>query len=175
TGRVRQVRADVLMVLAVAFYDVVVWVHVSAIVLAFGPTFAYPVIDAALGRADARALPAWWATRAVVGSRLIAPAGTVALLAGAYLASDRDLWSEVWVTIPAAILVVVMGLGGAFFGPNDRRLAVAAARDVEAAAGREVRWSAETEALRRRAGAVGAVAGALILVALFFMITKAGA
>ena len=29
--------------LAVQFYDVIVWLHVSAVVVAFGPTFAYGI------------------------------------------------------------------------------------------------------------------------------------
>ena len=31
---------------AVTFYNVVVWLHISAVVLAFGPTFAYGIFIA---------------------------------------------------------------------------------------------------------------------------------
>ncbi len=44
--------------LAVTFYDVVVWLHVSAVVLGFGATFAFGVYLALAGRRYPRAMPA---------------------------------------------------------------------------------------------------------------------
>ncbi len=163
------------MMFAIAFYDVIVWVHVTAILLAFGVTFAFPVIDAGLRSVQPRSLPAWWAVRAMLGQRLVNPAATVALLAGVYAASDRDLWSETWVTIPAAILIIIFGINGAVLIPNDKRLAASAERDLEASPGDTVTFSAQTQALEKRAAIAGTIAGVLILVALFFMVTKAGA
>jgi hypothetical protein len=43
---------------AILVYDVVVSVHVMAIVLAFGVTFAYPILFPYLQRAHPEALPA---------------------------------------------------------------------------------------------------------------------
>lgn len=37
------------------------------------------------------------------------------LLAGAYLATDADLWSEVWVVVPLVLLFVIAGLVVAIF------------------------------------------------------------
>ena len=33
------------------------------------------------------------------------------LLAGIYLATDRELWSETWVTVPFVLLFIIAGLG----------------------------------------------------------------
>ena len=49
------------MIASVSFYNVVVWIHVLAVVVAFGGVFAYPVLASALARAGA--LPAFHAPR----------------------------------------------------------------------------------------------------------------
>ena len=36
------------MIASVSFYNVVVWIHVLAVVVAFGGVFAYPVLASAL-------------------------------------------------------------------------------------------------------------------------------
>jgi len=41
------------------FYTFVLFVHIASAVVAFGATFAYPVIELTLKRVDLRALPGW--------------------------------------------------------------------------------------------------------------------
>jgi hypothetical protein len=141
--------------LAVGFYDVVLAVHVLAVMAAFGLWFAYPLLvprgDAAAHRAQAR-----------VARAVVTPAGTLALLAGIYLASDRSYWSEVWVSVPLVILIVLMGITGAYFIPRQVRLAELA----EAGAGPEY------EGLAAQVVRVALVAAALVVVAVFFMVAK---
>ena len=143
------------MVPAILFYDVVVSVHVMAIVAAFGTWFAYPLVvprgDASAHRAQVRL------SRAVVN-----PAGTLALIAGIYLASDRHYWDESWVGVPLVILIVLMGITGAYFIPRQKRLAELA----DAGAGPEY------VALVGQVRTVALVAAALVLVAIFFMVAK---
>ena len=105
------------MVFGILFYDVVLFVHVTAVILAFGVTFAYPIIGTFVMRNDPRALPVLHRAQALVGKTLISGGLLIALIAGIYLASDRDLWSEIWVTIPFIIIIILGGLGGMFFGP----------------------------------------------------------
>jgi uncharacterized membrane protein len=143
------------MVPAILFYDVVVSVHVMAIVAAFGGWFAYPLVvprgDAAAHRAQVR-----------LSRRVVNPAGTVALIAGIYLASDRHYWDESWVGVPLVILVILMGITGAYFIPRQKRLAELA----EAGAGPDY------AKLAGQVRTVALVAAALVLVAIFFMVTK---
>ncbi|WP_205696626.1 DUF2269 family protein [Conexibacter sp. SYSU D00693] len=156
------------MPVAIMFYDVVKWIHVTAIVIAFGVVFVYPVVIPWVQRQHASAMPAIYGMQAQIGSKVIAPAATVALVAGVYMASDRDLWDQSWVTIPFLLLVVIMGLAGAVLTPTERKLAATSQRDLEA--GGEP--SAELRALEQRQRTVGGIASLLVLVALFFMVVK---
>jgi hypothetical protein len=93
---------------------------------------------------------------------VVTPAGTLALLAGVYLASDRSYWSEVWVSVPLVILIVLMGLTSAYFAPRQERLAELA----EAGAGPEY------TALATQVARVAFLAAGLVVVAIFFMVVK---
>ena len=104
-----------------------------AIVVAFGVTFAYPILGVYVTREHPRFLPALHGAQERIGKFLITPAATIALLAGFYLASDRHYMGKVWVIVPLVILIALLGLGGAFFAPNERRAAELSARDVAAA------------------------------------------
>ena len=157
---------------AVVLYDVALAGHIAAIVVAFGVTFAYPVLVPFVQRHHPRALPAVHEGQGRIGRFLITPAATVALVLGIYLAGDRHYFGELWVQVPFAILVVLLGLAGAFFAPTERRAAELARRDVTAAGDMDVRWSAEYLAVARRLAIVGALAGLLVLVAVFFMTAK---
>jgi hypothetical protein len=160
---------------AILFYDVVVALHIAAIVIAFGITFSYAPLEAFVRRTNPRSMPTLHAGEAFIGKVLITPAAVVAFLAGSYLASDRDYWSEVWVTVPMVILIALIVAGAAFFDPHERRAAELAARDVAASGDGEVRFSPEYEAVARRIAMVGALADFLVLVAVLFMVTKLGA
>ena len=160
---------------AIYFYDVVLALHIAAIVVAFGVTFTYPLTGIFVTREHPRFLPILHAAQERVGRFVIAPAGTVALLAGFYLASDRDYMGKIWVIVPLIILIGLLALGGAFVGPSEKRAAELAGRDV-AAAGPDgpVTLSPEYTALTARIAKVGALANVGILVAIFFMAAKPG-
>jgi hypothetical protein len=140
---------------AILFYDVVLSIHVMAVVAAFGVWFAYPLLVA---RADAGAHRA----QVRVSRAVVTPAGTLALLAGVYLASDRSYWSEVWVSVPLVILIVLLGITGAYFIPRQQRLAELA----EAGSGPEY------AALARQVARVAFLAAGLVVVAILFMVAK---
>jgi uncharacterized membrane protein len=160
---------------AIYFYDVVLSVHIMAIVAAFGVTFAYPILGVYVTREHPRFLPVLHSAQERVGRFLITPAAIVALLAGFYLASDRDYMGKVWVIVPLVILIALLGLGGAFFPPNEKRASELAARDVAAAApDGPVTLSPEYQAVSSRLARAGLLTSALVLIAIFFMAAKPG-
>lgn len=148
------------------FYDVILSVHIIAIVLAFGVTFAYPILMPFIGRNHPQALGPIHEAQERIGRYLIMPAGTVALASGLYLAADADVFGEVWVQVPMTILIILLGLGGAFFSPKERRAAELARQDP---------GGAEYRAISGQIAKVGAASSLLVLVAIFFMTAKPGA
>ena len=93
------------------------------------------------------------------------------LLTGIYMAADADVFSEWWVGVPLVIILVLLGLAGAYFSPRERRLSELAERDIAAAGEGQVVWSKEYEDLGRQVGMVGAISSLLILIAIFVMVT----
>jgi len=151
--------------LALEFYDVVLAIHVMAIVLAFGVTFAYPLMGPYMGKNAPQALPAFHRLQERIGKLLITPFAALAFVTGIYLAADADLFSKVWVTVPMIILIVLLGLGGAFFAPTARKLAELA----ETKPG-----GPEYMAKVAQSAKVGMLADVLVLTAIFFMVAKPG-
>ena len=159
---------------AVTFYDVVLWVHITAVVLAFGPTFAYPVFLAIAERTDPRALPtvargilAWDAIGRIV---LV-----LILLAGIYMVADREIsLSEFYVSWGILAVIVVGALSGAYFTPKTTQLIEIAERDIAAsgASGGDVKLSAEFQALNGQVAKVGTATGILILLTIYVMTAK---
>jgi hypothetical protein len=100
----------------------------------------------------------------------------VILLTGIYQVAEddgRDIgFGDPWVSATFAILIVLGGLIGGYFVPTDRRLAEMAERDLASESGE---LSADYQSGAKRIGAMGGVAGVLVLVAIFLMVTKPGA
>jgi hypothetical protein len=161
---------------AVTFYSFVLAVHIAAIVIAFGVTFAYPVMYAVGIRSEPRSMPGMHRIQDAVGKRVISPFMGLALLAGIYLASKLEAWSAFYVQWGFAAIIVLGALGGAFFAPRERRLAELAERDIAAAAdGATVEFSAEYTSLRRLVFRVNLFGNVLILTTIYFMATQTGA
>ena len=160
---------------AITFTDAVLAVHIMAIVVAFGVTFAYPVIFAVVEKADKRALPAIYRAELAVGHRIVNPGLAVALLAGIYLASKEHVWGDFYVQWGVAAVVVLGALGGMFFTPIERKLVELSERDVKAAGEGEVTMSQEYQDAAKRLAVVGTLSSLLVLVTIFFMATHLGA
>lgn len=155
---------------AIVFYNVVIAVHVMAIVLAFGVVFAYPVLIPFVERNYPGALGPVHEAQGRITRFLIMPFATLALITGVYLAADHDYFDRIWVQVPMAILIVLLGLAGAFFAPHERKAAELAKRDAGAGGGP----SAEYQAVSARIAKVGGLGSLLVLVAIFFMEAKPG-
>jgi hypothetical protein len=168
------------MIIAVTFYTFVLAVHIAAVVIAFGVTFAYPVMYAVGIRGEARSMPGMHRIQDAVGKRVISPFLGLALLAGIYLASKLHTWSDFYVQWGLVVILLLGGLGGAFFAPRERRLGELAERDIAAAdaasiGSSEFTFSDEYLALRRLVFRVNAAANVLILLTIFFMTAQTGA
>jgi uncharacterized membrane protein len=156
---------------AIVFYDVVLFVHILAVVLAFGVMLTYPLLYAYVRRTTIGDLVALHRLQVFLTSRLITPAMVVVLVAGVYLALDRWSLGDPWISASFAILVALFGLGGAVFTPTERRCLQLAERDLRDGG----RPSADYEREARKLAILGPVVGLLIVVAIFLMTVKPGA
>jgi uncharacterized membrane protein len=162
--------------LAVAFYEVVLALHIIAVVVAFGATFAYPVILGVVARTDPRALPAVYRAVHAVSQRIINPGLAAVLIFGIYLASKLHLWSAFFVQWGLGVVIVIGAVEGMYLGPREKRLVQAAEADVAAAGpDGEVSQSDEHRTLVRSVGSVGALMDLLVVLTIYFMATHTGA
>ena len=163
------------MLLAVAFWEVVLALHIIAVVFAFGATLAYPVLLGTVTKADTRALPALYRALHAISQRVIMPGVAAILVFGIYLASHLHEWHAFFVQWGLGVVIVIGAVEGAYLGPRERRLIEVADQDVAAAGGDgAVTFSAEHDGLVRRIGAVGALMDLLVLITIYFMVTHTG-
>jgi len=158
--------------LAVQFYDVVVWFHISAVVVAFGPTFAFGVYLAMTGRNHPRSIPAVLEATNAINRGMVTIGGVLVLLSGLYLAIDRDLFDEVFVAVGIIAIIVLLGLVHGFFLPNDRRALAAAKRDLAEAGTGEVKFGEEFRRHTTASARMGPIAGLIVILTIYFMAAK---
>jgi hypothetical protein len=158
-----------------SLYEVVLAVHIMAVVVAFGVTFAYPIMFTVAARHDPRSLPLVHRIEYTVERMLINPGLALVLLAGIYLASKGHYWSDFFVQWGLAAVVVIGALIGAVMIPTAKRAELAAARDLAASGDGEMVLGEEYRALVRRLTAVGTLLSLIVLVTILFMALHIGA
>jgi hypothetical protein len=153
-------------------YDVVLGVHITAVVIAFGVTFAYPVIFVVGARADPRSLPLLHRIELATERTLVNGGLAFVLGAGIFLASDGHRWSEFFVQWGIGAVVVIGAVVGAVMIPATKRAAELAERDIAAAGAGEIEMSAEYQAIVRRLNIFGTALSLLVVATIFIMATK---
>lgn len=155
---------------AITLYSLSVFLHVTAVVVGFGATFAGAVLFPVASQVDARHIPYAHKVSLAIGRYLTTPALTLVILTGIYQTLDGPWgFEEPWIGATFAIAIVLGGLQGGYFTPTDRRLGAQAEQELAA--------GGLSDDYRRRAAVearMGGLAGLLIVVALFLMITKPG-
>ena len=149
-------------------YKIALFLHILAVVLAFGPTFGYAFFFS-VSPSYPQATPAILAGVQKVDRYLVNPGMIVLLLAGIYLLADGP-WeaSDAFISVGFLAILVLFGLQHAFFQPQVRKAKAIAERDLEAGD----TLSDEFEALGQRFGQVGTLAGVIIVVTIFVMTYK---
>lgn len=151
-------------------YKFALFLHIVAVVLAFGPTFGYGFFFSVLPKYP-RSAPAVLSGIQKVDRFLVNPGMIVLLLAGIYLLiSSDDAWDggDAFISVGFLAIIVLFGLQHAYFQPKVRQLKEIAERDLEK--GDEL--SPEFEAIGDQVGKVGTLAGLIVVVTIFFMSYK---
>jgi uncharacterized membrane protein len=151
-------------------YKIVLFLHILAVVLAFGPTFGYAFFFSVAPQYP-KATPAILAGVQKVDRYLVNPGMIVLLLAGIGLLSASDgAWSasDVFVSVGFVAIIALFALQHGFFQPQTRKAKELAERDLESGD----TLSPEFEAVSQRIGQVGGLAGVIVVVTIFFMTYK---
>jgi uncharacterized membrane protein len=157
------------MLATVTGYNVGLFLHVLAVVLAFGPTFGYGFFVAAAESSSPRSVPTVLRAVQTVDRYLVQPGLIVVLLAGIYMLAKADISAgESWVSVGFLAIVVLFGLSHGFFRPQTTKALALAERDLQAGD----TLSEEYGAISKRLENAGKLAGLIVVVAIFFMTVK---
>lgn len=157
--------------LAASGYELVLTVHIIAVMIAFGWIFALPVAYRLVTRWDPRSLPLLHRFEYRVQQRLVNPTLVVILGAGLFLATDGHDWRRFFVMWGIGAVIVMGGIIGSVMIPMAKRAEQAAVKDLERE-GRPVRPSDEYTAIVRRLNFVASTLALLVLVTILFMVVK---
>lgn len=149
-------------------YKIALFLHILAVVLAFGPTFGYALFFSVAPQYP-RATPAILAGVQKCDRYLVNPGMIVLLLAGIYLLVDGP-WEtgDAFISGGFLAIIILFGLQHAFFQPQTRKAKELAERDLKSGD----TLSDEFEAVSERVGKVGGLAGLIVVIAIFFMSYK---
>ncbi len=160
---------------AVSSYELSLFVHITAVVVGFGATFAEALMFPVAMKLDKRHLPYVHRLQLAINQWLATPALVLVLATGIYQTADADFgFDSFWISASMTIVIVLGGLIGAYFIPSDRRLGPMVEREIAAAGEGEVVLSDEYARRARMQGIVGGIAGGLVVVAIYLMVTKPG-
>lgn len=156
-------------------YNLSLWLHISGAIVGFGSIFAHAVIFPVAMKGDKRNLPFVHKLDVSINRRLANPGLTLVVVTGIFQVV-RGNWrfTTPWIAGGIAIAVILGGLMGSYFIPEDRRLLHLVERDIAASDGAEIVLSAEYQRRARVMGVITLAAGFLVVVAVFLMVTKPG-
>jgi len=157
---------------AASLYDFILALHIMAVVVGFGVTFAYPIIFAVGAKRDPRSLPVLHRIEYTLERALVNPGLLVVIAAGAYLASKGHHWSEFFVQWGLGAAVLIGALVGSVMIPASKKAEQLAERDLAGAGEAGGEMSGEYRAIVRRLTTVGTTLSLLVLVTILFMAVK---
>jgi len=163
------------MPLAVSSYEFSVFIHITAVVVGFGATFAESVMFPVAMKLSPRHLPYVHRLQLTINRHFAAPALLVVVATGVYQMAEGN-WSygDFWVSGTLAIVIIIAILLVAYFIPSDKRLQSMVEKEIADAGSGEVQLSEEYLRAGRTQGIVGSITGILLIVAIFLMVTKPG-
>lgn len=156
--------------------DLLLLVHVLAVVVGLGATFAYPFMQVAVKWGGPAAAPALWRVQDRIDRAFVVPGLVVILVAGVLLVvQGRASWGAPFVSAGFLIVGVLLVLVLFVLNPGERRAAELAERDLGAGEGADGgTLSDEYWALSRRLAMAGGFASLLVVVGVVVMVLKPG-
>ena len=157
-------------------YNISLWLHIVAVVVGLGATFAEAILFPVTMAVDKRALPVLHRIQLVLNRYFASPALLVILITGFYQVSEGN-WDlgSFWISASLAIVVLIGGINGMYFIPADRKLGAMITDEIAAAGDGPFEPSEEYMRQSRVEGMMGAFTGILVIAVIFLMVIKPGA
>jgi uncharacterized membrane protein len=163
-------------VTAITSLNFSIFLHITAVMVGFGSTFALAIATPVALKLDPRHLPYVHQLSISLNRFFATPALVIVLVTGIYQVSELDLsFGDFWISATFAILIVLGAIMGAVFMPSAKRLKALAERDIAAAGQDPYQPSAEYNQRARLEAIFGPITGLLLVLAVFLMVTKPGA
>jgi MFS family permease len=165
--------------LAVSSYEISLFLHITAVMVGFGATFAEAIMFPVAMKAGVKYLPYVHRLQLAINQYLAGPALAIVLATGIFQVTDQEAWGfdQFWISAALLVVIVIGGLLGAYFIPADRRLGPMVEAEIAAAGDRDLTLadlSEEYQRAGRMEGIVGAITGILLIVVVYLMVTKPG-
>lgn len=166
------------MPLAVTNYEFSVFIHITAVVVGFGTTFAESVMFPVAMKMSVRNLPYVHRLQLTINQFFALPALVVVLATGIYQMSEGNWeYGDFWVSATLTIVAILAVLNLAFFIPTDRKLLPMIEQALADAGATEPKLSELPKEYQRKGrleGIVGTFTGILLIAAIYLMVTKPG-
>jgi hypothetical protein len=163
-------------VTAITAYNFSIFLHITAVMVGFGSTFALAVATPVAFKLDPRHLPYVHQLSLVLNRFFAMPALVIVIATGFYQVSEGNWkFGDFWISATFAIVIVLGGLMGAVFMPSAKALKALSERDIAAAGDGPVTVSDEYNKRARPETIAGPITGLLLVAAVFLMVTKLGA
>src|SRR3954468_6676842 len=156
-------------------FTVSLFLHITAVMVGFGSTFALSVTTPIAMKLNPRHLPYVHQLELVLGRYFATPALLIVLATGFYQV-DKGKWhlGDAWLSVSLAIIVVIGAISGAYFIPAGKKLKTLAERDIAASGDGPIQLSEEYNRKARLGAIFGPLTGVLLVIAVFLMTTKPG-
>lgn len=162
--------------LALTGFELTLWIHITAVVVGLGTTFAESVLFPVAMSSDPRYLPYVHRLQITINRYFASPALLLIFISGIYLVNKAGWeFGSFWISASFLIVLILGGLNGAYFIPTDKRLETMVKEEIAAAGDRPFEPSEDYMGQARVEGFIGAFSGILIVIAIFLMVVKPGA
>jgi hypothetical protein len=156
-------------------YNISLWLHITAVMVGFGSTFALAIATPVALKLDPRHLPYVHQLSLSLNRFFAMPALILVIATGFYQISEGNWDYDFWIIGTLVIVVILGGMIGMIFVPEARALKALAEEEI-AAAGDGPYTPSENYNARARTGMIaGPLSGLLLIAAVFLMVTKLGA
>ena len=163
------------MPLAITSYEFSLFLHITAVMVGFGATFAESVMFPVAMKLSPRHLPYVHRLQLTLNQFFAVPALVVVLASGFYQVSEGNWeFGDFWLSATFAIVLVIAVLNLAYFIPADRRLGPMVERELADAGDGDVTLSEEYRRGAAREGIAGTITGILLIAAVYLMVDKPG-